>query len=173
MVVPMEMPHGLAWLDVLVMLMALLSVLLGALRGLVQEVLSVLGWLAAWLAAQAWAAPIGAQFTGPPVVRAAAGFAIVFVAVLLVWRLLTWLVTRVLKATPLAPVDRVLGAGFGLLRALLIVVALVTLGDFTPLARQPFWSGTQAVPWVRAVSRGLAPLLPGNWTTAPRSAAPR
>jgi membrane protein required for colicin V production len=169
----MEMPHGLAWLDVLVTLVALLSVLLGALRGLVQEVLSVLGWLAAWLGAQAWGGTIGAQFTGPPVVRAAVGFTIAFVSVLLVWRLLTWLITRILKATPLAPVDRVLGAGFGLLRAVLIVVALVTLGDFTPLARQTFWTGSHAVPWVRGVSRGLAPLWPRSWTTAPRSVPPR
>jgi membrane protein required for colicin V production len=169
----MALPTGLGWIDVLVLLVALLSVLLGVLRGLVQEVMSVLGWLAAWLAAQAWAAPLGAQFTGPPMVRQAAGFALVFVFVLLSWRVLTWLLSRILKATPLAPVDRLLGAGFGLLRALLIVVVLVTLGDFTPVARQPFWGGARSVVWVRGVSRGLAPLLPSTWTTAPRSVLPR
>ena len=95
--------------------------LVGLLRGLVFEVLSLVGWVAAYFAAQ-WLArrrwrrmlPIGAPGGA---LNHGAAFVLVFVA-----RAgglgagCRALVRLLIHATPLQPVDRVLGAGFGLLR---------------------------------------------------------
>lgn len=162
---------GIGWIDWFFIAVVLFSILLGLLRGLVQEVMSVLGWLIAWLCAQAWAAPAGQQVAWVPMspsARLALGFVLCFVLVLFAWRLLTWLVSRVLKATPLAPVDRVLGALFGVLRAGLIVVVLVTLAAYTPLARQPLWTESHAVAGAKWLLDVVTPLLPADWQTPAR-----
>ena len=165
---------GVGWVDLFMIAVVLLSVLLGILRGLVHEVMSVLGWLVAWLAAQAWAAPVGlkaAWMPMSPVARHALGFVLSFVVVLFAWRLLAWLISQVLKATPLAPVDRLLGGVFGALRAVLIVLVLVTLAGLTPLARQPFWAQSRSVAATQWLLDSLTPLLPDDWATPSRGAA--
>jgi membrane protein required for colicin V production len=165
---------GIGWVDLFVIAVVLLSVLLGVLRGLVHEVMSVFGWLVAWLAAQAWAAPVGLKVVWvpmSPMARQALGFVLCFVVVLFAWRLLAWLISQVLKATPLAPVDRLLGGVFGILRAALIVLVLVTLAGLTPLVRQPFWAESRAVTATLWLLAGITPLLPKDWTTPARGAA--
>ncbi len=169
-----EFMAGIGWVDLFVIVVVLLSVLLGVLRGLVLEVMSVIGWLVAWLVAQAWAAPVGlkvAWMPMSPVARQGLGFVLCFVVVLFAWRLLAWLISQVLKATPLAPVDRLLGGVFGVLRAVLIVLVLVTLAGLTPLARQPFWAESRSVAATLWLLDGIAPLLPKDWTTPVRGAA--
>jgi membrane protein required for colicin V production len=152
----------LAWLDGVWLIALALSVVLGLLRGVVQEVMSVLGWLVAWLAAQAWGGPLGQSLPGPAggsTVQLALGFAATFAVVLLGWRVLAWLLQKIVHATPLAPVDRLLGGVFGVMRGVLIVAVMVALVDFTPLARQPFWQTSIGVRWAHVLIESVRPLV--------------
>jgi membrane protein required for colicin V production len=112
------------------------------LRGLVSEVMSLAGWVVAWLLSQAWALDVAAALhIGEPGGQIArlSGLVITFVATLLAWRVLTWLLQQVIHATPLAPLDRLLGAAFGVLRGGLILLVAVMMLGLTPMARQPSW----------------------------------
>lgn len=152
----------LAWLDGVWLVALALSVVLGLLRGVVQEVMSVLGWLVAWLAAQAWGGPLGQSLPGPAggsTVQLALGFAATFAVVLLGWRVLAWLLQKIVHATPLAPIDRLLGGVFGVMRGVLIVAVMVALVDFTPLARQPFWQTSVGVRWAHVLIESVRPLV--------------
>lgn len=154
------------WIDLLLLLGLLGSLLLGLWRGVAYEVLSLFGWLLAWLLAQAWSGDVAARLPfGPPgsALRLGAGFLATFVGVLVLWRLITWLVQQLLQASPLAPLDRALGAGFGLLRGLLIMLLVVQLGSLTPLVRSAGWRESQGVQLSRAVLGVLVPLLPPSW----------
>lgn len=156
--------QGWVWVDVLWLTVLALSVVLGLLRGVVQEIMSVLGWLVAWLAAQAWSAPVAHQIPGLPQgssLQKALGFMMTFVVVLLCWRMLGWLLQKIVQATPLAPIDRLLGGVFGLVRGVLIVMVMVALVDYSPLARQPFWQASAGVAWAQRLIGSVQPLLVG------------
>lgn len=159
----------LAWLDGLWLVVLVLSVVLGLLRGVVQEVMSVLGWLVAWLAAQAWGGPLGQTLPGPAggsTVQLALGFAATFAVVLLGWRVLAWLLQKIVQATPLAPVDRLLGGLFGVIRGVLIVAVMVALVDFTPLSRQAFWQTSVGVRWAHVLIESVRPLVASHPVSA-------
>jgi membrane protein required for colicin V production len=160
----------LGWIDLTMLAVLALSVVAGTLRGLVSEVMSLAGWMVAWLLAQAWALDVAAALhIGAPGGQLArlAGLVITFVATLLAWRVLTWLLQQVIHATPLAPLDRLLGACFGAVRGgVILLVAVVMLG-LTPLARQASWQVSTGVRWLTGAQAVLAPWLPGDWRPLP------
>ena len=140
-----------------------LSLLIGAWRGLVYEVLSLVSWVAAFFVAQWFAAEVAPYLPlgdAPDTVRHAAGFLLVFVLVLFALGLVSWLGKRLIEATGLRPVDRTLGALFGIVRAgvLLMVVALVVTS--TALQQSDWWQGSFVSPWLVIGLQELQPLLP-------------
>ena len=164
----------LGWIDLTMLAVLALSVVAGVLRGLVSEVMSLAGWVVAWLLAQAWGLEVAAALSiGEPggSVARLAGLVITFVATLLAWRVLTWLLQQVIHATPLAPLDRLLGAAFGVLRGGLILLVMVMMLGLTPMARQPSWQGSMGVAWLTAAQAVLAPWLPGDWRPTPATAS--
>ena len=139
------------------------SLALGAWRGLVYEVLSVLGWIAAfvlaqWLAADAAAwLPMGA--TGDAM-RYAAGFVLVFIAAAFAAGLLAWLVKKLVEAVGLRPVDRTLGAAFGLVRGAVLLLAAAVVVNLTPLRSGEWWTESKGAGVSTTVLKGLKPVLP-------------
>ena len=112
------------------------SMLVGAWRGLVYEVLSVMGWIAAFLLAQ-WLAPevaekLPMQSSGETL-RYAAAFMLVFIASVFAAGLISALMKRLISAVGLRPVDRILGAVFGLFRGLILLLALSVVVHMTAL----------------------------------------
>lgn len=139
------------------------SLLLGAWRGLVYEVLSLANWVAAFVLAQ-WLAPAVAQKLpmagATEVVRYAAGFVLVFMVAVFAGSLLTWLISKLFQLAGLRPTDRALGAVFGLMRGVVLLMALVVLVAMTPFRTQPWWTQSQVAPWITAAVKGLKPVLP-------------
>jgi membrane protein required for colicin V production len=71
--------------------------------------------------------------------RIAIGFVAVMLVSVLVLSLATTLIVHLVKVAGLTASDRMLGAVFGLLRGLLIVVTVVLLGGMTSEPREPYW----------------------------------
>lgn len=141
----------------------LFSMLLGAWRGLVYEVLSVLGWAVSFYVAQ-WFAPqvatlLPLQSASEPV-RYAAGFVLVFIAAVFAAGLLAFLLKKLVEAIGLRPVDRTLGAAFGLLRGVILLLAAAVVMDMTALGSSPWWQESSGANALSATLRGLKPLLP-------------
>ena len=132
----------MTWLDYAVLLVLVLSIAWGAWRGLVHEVLSLAGWIMAFLAANLLAAPLSETFPANmrPEFRVVGAFVLVFVGTLVLTTLLTALVTKFVRVSVLQSLDRWLGALFGLMRGLLVVVALAVIAGLTSLPRQPVWT---------------------------------
>ena len=140
-----------------------LSMLVGAWRGLVFEVLSVLGWALSFFAAQ-WFAPnlageLPLQSAGEPV-RYAAAFVLIFIGVLIVCSLVTVAIKKWVQAVGLRPIDRTLGAGFGALRGVILLLAVAVVVNMTGVKNSAWWqqsvgSGVLATALVK-----IKPLLP-------------
>lgn len=150
-------------LDWILLGILLLSLMLGAWRGLVFEVLSVLGWAAAFFLAQ-WLAPeVGARLPMASLsdpLRYAAAFVLTFVLAVFVAGLLASLVRKLIAVVGLRPVDRVFGAAFGLVRGLVILLALTVVVEITALKTAPWWQTSTAAALLSVSLQGLKPVLP-------------
>jgi membrane protein required for colicin V production len=157
-----------AVLDWAVVALLAVSVLLGLWRGLVYEVLSVLNWVAAFVLAQ-WLAPRAAELMpfghAGESIRYAGGFVVVFIAALFAGGLLAWLVKKLVAASGLAPVDRVLGAGFGLVRGSLAVLALAVVVHLAGFKDSGWWTESVTAGVATAALRGLKPVVPERFGT--------
>ena len=139
------------------------SMLLGALRGLVYEVLSVTGWIAAFLLAQ-WFSPdvaekLPMQNSGEAL-RYAAAFVLVFIASVFLAGLISALMKKIISVVGLRPVDRMMGAIFGLFRGLILLLALSVVVHMTPLQESDWWLESQGGPMLMTLLKGLRPMLP-------------
>jgi membrane protein required for colicin V production len=153
----------LAGLDWIFLAVLVASLVLGAWRGLVYEVLSVLGWAVSFYAAQ-WFAPqvatmLPLQSAAEPM-RYAAAFVLVFIAALFAAGLLAFLLKKLVEAMGLRPVDRTLGAAFGVLRGLILLLAATVVMNMTALRATSWWQESRGAPWLEAALRGLKPVLP-------------
>lgn len=149
--------------DYVVLMVIALSSLLGLWRGVVNETLGLAAWVAAFFAARAWGLVASGLLTGwisEPAWRAAAGFAAVFLVTLLIFAAARFLISRLLRAVGLGLADRFLGALFGIVRGVLVVLAGVLVCGMTPLPRQPWWRDASLSPPLETAVLAIKPWLP-------------
>lgn len=150
-------------LDWIFAVVLLASLALGAWRGLIYELLSVVSWIAAFILAQ-WLAPDVAQklpMAGVgEAVRYAAGFAVVFVVSVLAGGLLAKLAQKLFAAVGLQPADRALGAAFGLVRGVVLLLAATVVIGMTPLKSSEWWRESAGAGLGLAALKGLQTVLP-------------
>ena len=143
-----------------------LSLLLGLWRGIVQEVLSLAGWVAAFYVSQMYA-PMAAAWLpmegSSQMLRYAAGFVVVFVAVLVATVLVSWVVKKLISAVGLGPLDRLLGSLFGLMRGVVILLAVTVLVGMTPMRETEGWKQAQGAQWLQQLLHVLKPVLPADF----------
>jgi membrane protein required for colicin V production len=141
----------------------LASLVIGAWRGLVYELMSLAGWVAAFFVAQLFA-PQAAEWLpmgkAAEPVRYAAGFVVVFVATAFAAGLLSWLAKKLIDAVGLRPVDRTLGAAFGLVRGIVLLLAAAVVVNMTQLQSSAWWQESKGAPVLTAALKGLKPALP-------------
>jgi len=116
------------WLDLVLILILGVSVVTSLRKGLSREVIGLVTVIAALLTAS-WfygsAGALVAPYVSSPHIAHFIGFAIVFVAIMMLGGLVSYVVGRFLSITGLSIFDHFLGAVFGLVRGVLIGVALV------------------------------------------------
>jgi membrane protein required for colicin V production len=141
----------------------LISFLLGAWRGLMYELLSAVSWIVAFILAQ-WFAPDVAQqlpMAGSgEAVRYAAAFALVFILSVFAGGLLAKLVQKLFAAVGLQPADRALGAVFGLVRGVVLLLAATVVIGMSPMKTSAWWTESLGAGMSMATLKGLKPALP-------------
>ena len=128
--------------DYAVIAVIAVSALVGWWRGFMYELFSLIGWLAAYIVAHTFSAqalPYVPVAVGTDNIRSAVAFAALFVATLIVGALFAWFLARLAKFAGLSGMDGKFGAVFGMLRGVLVVIALVWLGGLSDLPQKPFW----------------------------------
>lgn len=139
------------------------SVVLGLWRGVVSELLALAAWVAAFFAARAWAPTVGEWFgrwIADGALRQAAGFAAVFLGVLVVFGVARLVVSLLLRAVGLGLIDRLLGGMFGIVRGALVLLAAVLVGGMTPLPKEVWWREAVLAPPMETAVIAAKPWLP-------------
>ncbi len=143
-----------------------LSLMIGVWRGLVYEVLSVFVWIAAFVLAQWFAPEVAAKLPMAGTaqsLRYAAGFVLVFVGTAFVAGLFVQLIKKMVAAVGLRPVDRTLGAVFGLLRGAILLLSIAVVMNMTALKSQADWQASQGAAMLTELLTKLKPLLPQDF----------
>lgn len=153
----------LSWVDVVLLAIVALSTLVGLWRGFVVEVMSLVVWVAAFWLAFVYgddASRLFAEYVASPSARLLLGYALLFLAALLVGGLATWLLGKLVRSTGLSGTDRLLGLGFGLLRGVALGCVLVLVMGFTPLPQDPWWRDSRVLPGFQRGAEWLRAWLP-------------
>jgi membrane protein required for colicin V production len=153
-------------LDWILLAIGALSAFWGLLRGLVREVLSVAGWVASFWLAQKHAADMGAWLPwggSHETWRQLSGFVVVFVSVLVASTLIALLMKKLTSAAGLGPLDRLLGALFGALRGLLLLLTLTIVVDLSPWRESDLWQTSVMAQWLQGALHALRPLWPAEF----------
>lgn len=150
-------------LDYVLLAIVVLSALVGLWRGLVSEVVALLAWVvalgAAWLYASEVAQMLESHIA-EPAWRQVAGFALIFVGVLLLAAVLRFLLRELLRAAGLGPADRMFGTFFGVARGLAIAFVLVLVGGMLGMAKETWWVDSLFAPPLETAVIASKPWLP-------------
>jgi membrane protein required for colicin V production len=156
------------WLDFVLIAVLMCSVLMSARKGFSREIIGLASALFA-LVLGMWFYGLAGSFLLPYVSSARVanliGFLLVVFAVLICGGILGWIVNRFLRTIGLSFLDRLLGAAFGLVRGLLIAIALLTAFlAFGPEVDSKTVSSSvvhsRIAPWVLDASRTFVAVAP-------------
>ena len=158
--------HDFNWLDWFLLVIVMVSAAFGIQRGFAREVLSLAVWLLASVVAWALGDHLATLLTGwfkDAEVRLSCAMLILFMMTLLIGALLNHLLAQMVKNSGLTAADRVLGAVFGIVRGVIVVIVLLV---FLPssMAYTPAWEHSHLVPRFIAIEhscQGLAQDIAG------------
>lgn len=155
----------MGWVDIVILVIVGLSTVISLWRGFIRELFSTLAWIAAIVLAMLyarevalWLPEIGVGET----LRLVIAFLALFIGVLLMGGLLSFLLTRAVQSTGLDGPDRFFGALFGAVRGALVVALLVLLAEMTPITEDSAWRQSSLLPVFEEMARYLVSHLPAD-----------
>ena len=153
-------------------LLLLVSGLFGFARGATHEITTVVALVVASIVAVA-----ALRFTGPlalhlihtPWLAKVAAVLLTFIVVYIILRMIGGALTHGVRQTSLSGLDRLLGLGVGLVRALVAMGGFILLIDAaTPPERMPAWiTGAKLYPLASAAGAALRTFAPRGLKVAP------
>jgi len=149
--------------DYIVLAIIAISILVGAIRGFVKEAFSLAVWAAAFLIAFQYSGALAMHLENHielPSARTSLAFAGLFILVLLVGGLLTFLVGKLVEKTGLSGTDRLLGGVFGGVRGLALVLAIMLFAGLTPVPQDPWWHQSRTIQSLMPLALWSAQYLP-------------
>lgn len=148
----------MVWVDWGILIVIALSVLFGTLRGFVKEALGLAAWVVGfWVALAHWDmlaaklhGPIGSSGTA-----AVVAFAILLIGVLVIGALINHFIAKGLDKSGLKPLDRAMGALFGLFRGVAICAVLLLFAGLLHADGTESWKRSKLVPYFGPVVKWL------------------
>lgn len=151
------------WVDIVIIGVIALSALISLFRGFIREAMSLAVWIlagwVAWLLFREGAVYLE-SWIAVPSMRLAASFGIIFIVVLILGGIVSYIIGEIIDKTGLSGTDRIVGMIFGAVRGVLLVAVLVLLAGLTPLPQDPWWQESQLIGHFEALAQWLLTLLP-------------
>jgi membrane protein required for colicin V production len=167
--------------DIAVLLIVGLTTIVGFMRGFVREVLTLAAWVLALVAIRLFHTPLTTWlggFLSAPAAASVLAFALLLLVPYFAVKLLAGWLAGATRNSLIGPIDRLLGAGFGAVKGLIIVVlafSLLVLGYDTvwgPGGRPDWIVLSRSYPLIDASSNALVEMI-GKRREQARAAAAR
>ena len=159
----------LIWIDWVMLVIVSISALISIKRGFVREALSLLGWVVALVISRMFVDELSALLADmieSAQWRVGLAFTILFAGTLICFALFNHLVNEFIRMTGLSGLDRILGMIFGILRGLILVVVILSIGRI--FAFDDLWSESEFVTYFDPVIE-MAGQLVKDLTANPES----
>lgn len=170
-------------LDVVVIGVVALSVLFAYARGVIRSMIGTAAWIVGLIAAIAFTPALAAQLPAmaeAPSLPYLIAFVLIFVAAIVLGALVAWPLRTLVTRAGMGFLDRSLGATFGLLRGLALVVAFALVAGVSGLAQREWWQNAFLAPSLAASALAMRPWLSRDWSErldfspgGPAAVAPR
>ena len=158
---------GITVFDVAVIAIAVFGAAIGLSTGFAHAVLFIASWIAA-----GWVAWRFSKVVEPEVLKVVGSaelsyfisLLVVFVGALIVLIMLTSVLSRSIRSSPLGKPDKILGAGFGVLCAWVAMgAAFLFYGYLGPRQLPPAVEGAASFPMIREMATFVEPYLPSGF----------
>jgi membrane protein required for colicin V production len=152
--------------DYFVIAVVLLSAGLGIWRGFVYEIFALGAWITGIVCAVVFGQKVATwiTFNLDEWLKVVAAYALVFIAVFVAVSVAGFIFTKIVRAVGLSPVDRGLGAMFGIVRGVLIVTVVVFLASFSSLRDADWWKQSASARPFEVMAAVLRYRLPDSVT---------
>ena len=164
--------NGADWVIIVVLVV---STALSLWRGFVREAISLAGWIAAFVIAHLFVDQLAAllgQWIASVAGRYVAGYAILFVATLVLFGLTARLARQLVKVSGLSLLDRILGTVFGFARGVILVLVVVYVVQQLARPEDLGWlRQSQLMPHLNLLANWAQELFAGVAVQPPHSAS--
>lgn len=159
--------------DYAVIVVLLLSAGLGIWRGFIYEIFALGAWITGIVCAVLFGQKVAKWFSFhlDEWLKLIAAYALIFIVVFIAVSVVGFVFTKLARAVGLSPLDRGLGAMFGILRGALIVTVLVFLAGFTTLRESDWWQQSATAKPFEVIATVLRQRLPESVTKHFKSSA--
>ena len=139
------------------------SLIYGLIRGLTREILSLVAWVLAFLAAKVLSLPLSkflVSWVDSSTVRGVAAFIGLLVVFIFLFSFLAIKISKMVKATSLTGIDRLLGSVFGFFRGILILSLVVMFLELSAITRYDWWISSSLRPYFEDFGEVVQPRIP-------------
>ncbi|ABF14198.1 CvpA family protein [Candidatus Palibaumannia cicadellinicola] len=145
-------------IDYLIISIIMFSTLLSLIRGFIQESLSLINLACAFFVSSSYYQTIANYLTQfeEEIVRNSLAITILFIITMLIGKIINNVASSLVERAGLDGTDRVLGACFGLLRGILIILVILYLfATFTNCQYSKYWQQSLLIPQLCSIMRWL------------------
>jgi membrane protein required for colicin V production len=153
-------------IDIIIVIAIIISVIIGMFRGFVKEAIAISALLFA-----IWAA----MYLGPALGKAMAGWLdseemqmwfgriFLFAVIVSLGALLSWGLSKLVRLSLLAGMDRLLGSAFGFARGVLIIALGILGGKFAGFDNDDWWLNSLLIPRLEIVADWISVMAPQGY----------
>ena len=153
-------------LDIAALAVVALSILFAYARGVIRSLIGTAAWIIGFVAALVFTPAVGALLPAvadAPFLPYVFTFVGIFVAAVVVGALVAWPLRAVVRKAGMGFLDASLGATFGLVRGMAIMVAFALIAGVTGIAQRDWWQNAFLAPSLGSGAMALRPWLPQAW----------
>ena len=152
-------------LDIVILVVITISTVIAVLRGFTKEILYITGWVLALIGTLysfPFIKPFARETISPEWLADGIVLVVVFILILISFNLVTLAISKKMKNSNFGILDRVLGAIFGVLRGLLILVfAYYVVLLLLPYKEHPDWlKDGKLMPLIQASTTNIMRIIP-------------
>jgi len=154
----------MAVIDWVILAVLAVSSLISLKRGFVKVALSLASWIAAFIIARLFSGNLATLLAGvveTNSVRWILAFVILFAGTVTIGAMINHLLVEMVRMTGLGGTDRVFGMVFGLIRGLVVLVAIVYGLQFTLVPQDAWWQDSVFIPHLTTLADWARKTLPG------------
>jgi membrane protein required for colicin V production len=159
-------------LDIVFIVILGLTAVSGFLSGLVKQVLSLFFLILAFYVSNYFSGIFVPADAGYITTKLYTGitFSGLFIATYIIGFIVKFFVGMLINVTALSFIDKLIGAGFGLLRGIFFGLILVLVLSYTPMHKSDYWENSNLVPYYEGTLNMILGLM-GEESTDERSGA--